>query len=351
MGKTFGIGLETLSLVFAFNSLGQIIIVFFVGFFADKLGRKIFHIIFVFFLFLLSIAFVFANDYTFFLILFLLLGIFSVSINMMADSSVSDIFRTNRGYYLNIAHIFYGLGAISAPVVFNAISKVTDDFRSIYIALAVLSIIVMALIIPAKYPPEHDLSIKAGVIISMLKRPRLLLINIFGVVAFGLLASIPGWLPTLFQRSLGASTSISNYSASFFWIAAVIGRGAAALLSRKYKEMSLIKIMNILIFLLLVISFFLNDPLLLLIDYLLIGFFMGSSPPLVIAYSATIYKKHSNTRVAVTFAAAAIGMLLIPPLVGVMGEYFVINRVHAFTAVFFFAYIFIFWKVFRDNQK
>jgi fucose permease len=206
----------------------------------------------------------------------------------------------------------------------------------------------MALIIPAKYPPEHDLSIKASVIISMLKKPRLLLINIFGVVAFGLLASISGWLPTLFQRFLGAGTAISNFSASFFWLAAVVGRGVAALLSRKYKEILLIKIMNILVFLLLVISFFLNDPLLLLIDYLLIGFVIGASPPLVVAYSATIYKKHSNTRVAITFAAAAIGMLLIPPLVGVLGEYFIINRVHAFTAVFFFAFIFIFWKVFKD---
>jgi len=44
-------------------------------------------------------------------------------------------------------------------------------------------------------------------------------------------------------------------------------------------------------------------------------------------------------------------MLLIPTLVGVMGEYFAINRVHAFTAVFFFAFIFVFWKLFSGPEQ
>jgi MFS family permease len=341
--------METLSLVFAFYSLGQIIIVFFVGFFADKLGRKIFHIIFVIFLAIAALALALINNYILFLSIFFLLGTFGISINLIADSSISDIFEINRGYYLNIAHIFYGLGAITAPVVFNVLNKITTDFRIIYFALVALSILTTILIIPAKYPLEHDLSIKPRVIISMLKKPRLLLINIFGLIAFGTLVSIPGWLPTLFQRSFGVGTAISNYSSSFFWIAAVAGRGLAALLSKKYRELPQIKVMNIIIFSLLAASFFLNDPVLLLIDYLLLGLFIGASPPLIISYTATLYKRHSNTRLSITFSAAAAGMFLLPTLTGLIGEYFSIQKVISFTAVFFFAFIFIFWKVFQEK--
>jgi MFS family permease len=351
LGETYGIRTETLSLVFAFYALGQIIIVFFVGFFADKLGRKIFHIIFVIFFTISALALALINNYILFLTIFFLLGIFGISINLIADSSISDIYKINRGYYLNIAHIFYGLGAITAPVIYNILSKITTDFRIIYFALVALSILTIILIVPARYPLEHDLSIKPQVIISMLRKPKLLLINIFGLIAFGTLVSIPGWLPTLFQKSFGVGAAISNYSSSFFWIAAVVGRVLAALLSKKFKELPQIKAMNIIIFFLLAVSFFINDPVLLLIDYLLLGLFTGVSPPLIISYTATLYKKHSNTRLSITFSAAAAGMFLLPTLTGVIGEYISIQKVISFTAVFFFAYIFIFWKVFRDQDQ
>ena len=350
LGESYGIRLEILSLVFAFSYLGQIIIVFFIGFFADKLGRKIFHISFIVMLALTALSFTFTDNYILFLMLFLLMGLFGISINMMSDSSLLDIFRVNRGYYLNIAHVFFGLGAITAPLVFNLLFNLTEDPMSIFMALTVCSLVVLLLIIPARYPADHDKSIRPSVIIDMLKIPRLVLINVFGMLAFGTVLAISGWMPTLFQKYLGVSASVANYSVSFFWIAAVLGRILAAFVSRRFREIFLIRIINVIVFLLIAVSFFLDEPVLLLADYLLLGFFMGTFTPLVVTYSAYVYDRYSSTRLAITFAAAALGMFSIPTIVGALGEYYAINKIIPFTAVFFLVYIFIFWKVFRGQE-
>ena len=107
IGETLNISIRALSIVFVFNYFGQVVIVYFTGLLANKLGKKVIHIIFIILLCLAALIFTLINSYMIFLLLFLFMGIFSVSINIIADSSISDTFEVNRGFYLNIAHIFF----------------------------------------------------------------------------------------------------------------------------------------------------------------------------------------------------------------------------------------------------
>jgi len=346
LGDTFNISIRALSIVFVFNFIGQVVIVFFTGLIADRAGTKIIHIIFIILLAIAALVFTFINSYIIFLLLFLLMGIFSVSINIVADASISDTFGINRGFYLNIAHAFFGLGAISSPIIFNFVFSRTGDYRTIYLVLFFISLFVLILISLAKYPQVHDESVKAGIIMDLLRNKKFVLIIIFAALSFGVLTAISGWVPTLFHKYLNMSVSFSNYSLAYFWIAILLGRIATAILSRKIKIIILIKVINILVFFVLAVSFFLNDSIYLLIDYLVLGLLIGTYPPLLVSYSYEIYKKHSSTRIAVIFSVGSIGIIIISYITGFFGDHIAMSKIISIFSVFFLAYVFIFHKYF-----
>ena len=105
------------------------------------------------------------------------------------------------------------------------------------------------------------------------------------------------------------------------------------------------------LFFVLASTFFLDSYILLLVAYLLFGLLLGGTFPLVIAYSSEIYPRYTTTRLATVFSFTAVGMLIIPTIVGVLGRYFLIYRVIAFTSIVFLVYIFIFYKKLRQEVK
>ena len=124
----------------------------------------------------------------------------------------------------------------------------------------------------------------------------------------------------------------------------MVGRVAVAFLSRRFKEYFLLKILNFATFFVLAASFFLNNYVLLLIDYLLFGLLLGGIFPLLIAYSAEISPKYTTSRLAVIFSFTAMGMFAVPTIVGMLADYFLIYKVLAFTSLPFLAYIFVFGR-------
>jgi MFS family permease len=349
IGEKFNISIRTLSIVFVFNYFGQVVIIYFAGLLADRFGKKVIHIVFIILLMLAALIFTFINSYIIFLLLFLFMGIFSVSINIIADSSILDTFDKNRGFYLNIAHAFFGLGAISSPIIFNLVFSRTGDYRTIYLVLLFISMIVLLLIYFAKYPQVHDESIKAKIIIDLVKNKRFVLLVVFAALSFGTLTAISGWVPVLFYKYFNVSPALSNYSLAFFWIAVLVGRVSTAMLSKKVSVLKLIKVINIISFFVLAISFFLKDSIYLLIDYLILGLLIGTYPPLLVSYSHEIYNKHSSTRVAMIFSVGSIGIIIISYLTGFFGDFIAMSKIISLFSVFFLAYIFIFHRNFKSG--
>jgi FHS family glucose/mannose:H+ symporter-like MFS transporter len=344
LGAAFNINIRTQSIIFPFNYFGQIVIIFFVGYFADKLGKKVVQTVSLVLLSIFALSFNYANNFILFMIMVLFMGLFGTSINTIADAAVSDTFKNKKGYYLNIAHVFFGLGAMTSPIVFNLVFKVTGDFRRIYFILFIISILIIFLISIAKYPAVDNEKIRPSVILELLKNKSFIVMCIFAMLSSGAQHSVSGFIPTLFQKNLNISAQISNYSLSFFWLSIVAGRVAAAFLSRRFKEYFLLKILNFATFFVLAASFFLDNYVLLLIDYLIFGLLLGGIFPLIIAYSAEISPKYTTSRLAVVFSFTAMGMFIVPTIVGMLADYFLIYKVLAFTSIPFLAYIFVFGR-------
>ena len=211
-----------------------------------------------------------------------------------------------------------------------------------------MSFLITVLVSLANYPTVNEGKIKPRIIIDLLKNKKFIYLCIFALLSSGTMHSISGWIPTLFQKNLNLTQQISNYSLSIFWLSIVIGRTVTAFLSRKYKEILLLKVMNALMFLVLAFSFFPGSYVLILADYIVFGFLIGGTFPLIIAYSAEISPEYSSTRIATIFSFTAIGMFTVPTIVGMLAEYFPIYKVISFSAVSFLVYIYIFWRKLKD---
>ena len=347
IGANFDISIQMQSMIFPFNYLGQIVIIFFAGYFADRLGKKIVHIVLLILLGIFALFFNYINIFYLFLIFFFFMGIFGISINTIADAAISDTFKEKKGFYLNIAHVFFGLGALTSPILFNVVFSLTGNFRSIYFVLFIISFFTILLISVAKYPLADDEKIRPVVTLQILKNKKFLLLCVFAMLSAGTMHSISGWIPTLFNKYLNVSAQISNYALSFFWVAIVAGRIITAFLSKRFNEFLLIKVLNALMFIVLAVSFFLSSSYYLLANYLLFGFLIGGSFPLLVAYSAQIYPRYSATRLAIIFSFSAIGMLIVPTIVGVLTDYFAIYKVIAVSSLSFLVYIYVFSRKMR----
>jgi FHS family glucose/mannose:H+ symporter-like MFS transporter len=227
---------------------------------------------------------------------------------------------------------------------------VTKDFKQFYFILFVLSFFILLVIILAKYPGKEIKRIKFTVIGRLLKNNKLLFLCIYIIIGAGTMYSISGWMPTLFQKNLGMSQVLSNYMLSLFWLAIIIGRLVTALLCKKYKEIRILSWTNIAIIILLIISFFLNNPIFIMVIYFLLGLSMGGFFPLIVAISSDIYPEFSASRISLIFASSVIGMLIVPTSVGLFADSFVIYRIISFMAVFFLAYLYIFNKKFEAKS-
>ncbi|MCL4386158.1 MAG: MFS transporter [Cyanobacteria bacterium] len=344
IGQAFNINLKIQSVIFPFNYFGQFATVFIAGFLADRFGKKPVQIICLVIFGFISLFYLKINNYYIMLILFFLMGIFGNSLNLMGDATISDNFIKNKGFYLNIAHGYFGLGAAIAPIAFNIVFPKTKDFRSIYLILFIIAFIIFLLIFLVKYPVVHNDNPKLSIILKILKNKDFILLCLYFALTLGTQFAISGWMPTLFQKNLNIDQKLSNYALSFFWFALVSGRILTAIACRKVKEITLIKIYNIIFLIVLAVSFFLNSYLLLLINYLLMGITIGGFVPLIIAYSSSTYKDYSSTRIGLIFAAGSLGSLIFPTVVGIAGDYFAIYKIIPFMSVFFIVYLFYFMK-------
>ncbi len=344
IGNEFNINMKAQSAIFPANYIGQFFAIFLAGFLADKFGKKIVQITSLLFFSLFTIFFNFVDTYAILLALFFFLGIFGSAINTLTDASISEIFKKKKGVYLNITHIYFAVGALVQPLIFNYVYARTQNFRSIYFVLFLFTIFILFLLIFAKYNTSADSSIKFSIIIKILKNRQFLILCLFFALMVGGQLTFSHWMPTLFQKNLRISSEVSNYSLSFFWASIALGRVIFAFLAKKFSEEFLIKLQSSALFLIILVSVFFNSYMLLIIDYILVGFFIAGIIPIVVAYTSKIHEDYIGTRIGLLYAFGSIGAFVIPTIIGLFADMIEIYKAISAISIFFAFIAFYFFK-------
>jgi fucose permease len=201
----------------------------FLGYLADRLGRKKTIILGLILFALNSYLFAVGNNFLFFVVLLVIsgaaIGIFKTgALALVGDISSST---TEHTATMNIVEGFFGVGAIIGPAIVTLLLSRDFSWKWIYLIAGTICVILIVTALLVKYPKtvkSMDEPVDLKRTMGMMKDPYALgfSVGIFLYVAAE--CAIYVWMPTLFEGYTGSFTFIVAYATSIFFILRVVGR-------------------------------------------------------------------------------------------------------------------------------
>jgi FHS family L-fucose permease-like MFS transporter len=225
----------------------------FLGYLADRMGRKKTIILGLILFALNSYLFAAGNNFLFFVVLLVIsgaaIGIFKTgALALVGDISIST---TEHTATMNMVEGFFGVGAIIGPAIVTWLLSRDFSWKWIYIIAGTICVILIVTSLLVRYPKtvkSVDEPIDLKRTMGMMKDPYALgfSLGIFLYVAAE--CAIYVWMPTLFEGYTGSFTFIVAYATSIFFILRVIGRFMGAWVLARFRWTSVMAIFSFAIF-------------------------------------------------------------------------------------------------------
>ncbi len=225
----------------------------FLGFLADRIGRKKTIILGLILFALNSYLFAAGNRFMFFIVLLVIsgaaIGIFKTgALALVGDISGST---TEHTATMNTVEGFFGVGAIIGPAIVTWLLNGGFSWKWIYIIAGTICVILIVTALLVKYPrtvKSMDEPMDLSRTFGMMKNPYALgfSLGIFLYVASE--CAIYVWMPTLFEGYTGSFTFVVAYATSIFFILRVIGRFMGAWILARFSWASVMVLFSLAIF-------------------------------------------------------------------------------------------------------
>ena len=225
----------------------------FLGFLADRLGRKKTIVLGLILFALNSYLFAVGNSFMFFIMLLVISGAAIGIFKTGALALVGDISRstTEHTATMNTVEGFFGVGAIIGPAIVTWLLDGGFSWKWIYIIAGTICVLLIITASMVKYPKtvkSMDEPIDLKRTMGMMKDLYALgfSLGIFLYVAAE--CAIYVWMPTLFEGYTGSFTFVVAYATSIFFILRVIGRFMGAWVLAHFSWTSVMAVFSLAIF-------------------------------------------------------------------------------------------------------
>ena len=320
--KQFGISLDQGGLISTFQGFGGIIGVFAGVFFSDRIKKSsIIRVSFIVYT-LAVLVLSFTSLFTVLLVLFFIIGASTKTLDAAANANVADLNRHRRGFYLNLLHATFGLGAFAGPLLSTAFVKMNMPPNMAFKALGVLCIItfIQYIVIFRKTSDEakrETVTDKTSIKV-FLKSGKLLLLCMLPFLYLGISSSISNWMPTFLQHNLQSDPLFSTMPVTAFWLGVIAGRVAYSVIQEKIPTRKLLIICNVTGGAVFVVAVLLQIPGLIIGACMLTGLFTGAFNPIAVATASSLFPKNTGIVSSFIFFSASIGQMLFPWLLGML---------------------------------
>lgn len=235
--KEFNLGM-TAAGSFHYASMSGIALAgLFLGFLADKLGRKRTIVLGLTLFAANSFLFVAGQDFGFFVgLLFfsgLAIGIFKTG----ALALIGDISTSTRSHTatMNMVEGFFGVGAIIGPAIVAQLLAQGSSWKWLYVIAGLLcsALLITAMFIryPTRLQATETVNLRAT--LALMGNPYALAFSLGAMLYVGVEAAIYVWMPTLLLDYKGPAVLLAAYALAIFFILRAAGRFLGAwLLSR-----------------------------------------------------------------------------------------------------------------------
>lgn len=307
----------------------------FLGFLADKFGRKKTIIIGLALFSVNSYLFLTGNTFAFFLGLLIISGIAIGIFKTAALALIGDISKstTEHTSTMNAVEGFFGVGAIIGPFIVTYLLKTGVDWKWLYVVAGSLCIVLIVIALMVEYPKtkkttEDPINLKAT--LSMMKDPYALGFSLAAFLYVSVECAIYVWMPTLIAGYNGSAVFIATYALSIFFILRAGGRFLGAWLMARFNWALVLSIFSFLIFICFLGSVIggIGFAVILLP---LSGLFMSVIYPTINSKGISCFPKakHGSVAGVILFFTAA-GAALGPLLMGAVSDAFGHNAKYGF---------------------
>lgn len=233
--------------------------------------------------------------------------------------------------HMSWLHCFWGVGASISPYIMSFALVRLEDWSAGYLIVSVIQIVLTAIIFLSL--PRWKKSVSEAEETEEVKKEKSLKLSeilkvpgaapcfllFFAYCALEMTSSL--WASTYLVGARGVEVEIASAFASLFYIGITVGRGVNGFLAMKFKDRTLIRTGLAIICLGIILLLLPLPSVVALIGFVVVG--LGCAPvyPCIIHMTPELFgKERSQAMIGVQMAAAYLGFLLIPPLVGMIGD-------------------------------
>ncbi|MCX7745705.1 MAG: MFS transporter [Clostridia bacterium] len=343
ISDTYSLSMTKSGLIFTVNFVGFITFVLIGGILADKFGKK--KIISLSMMGFTAAIFVFplAPDFYWVLIAMFFIGGFGGIMDSMASALVTDLNREKPSFYLNLAHVFFGVGAIMGPVAAGVFITYKIKWQVLFFILAILSCLFTIVFMALKVPESKGTDpISWAGVKGLVKNKGFLAICLCMFLYTGAEVGSWGWMSTFLKESAKFDPLKSSIAVAAFWLSITVGRIACGFITLRFKLRSIITVLAFLSAAATFLSGWIHSESTLWIIIILMGLTYSSQWPLIVSYGSSLHKTSSGTVFSLLIGSGAIGTMVIPFVMGVIGENISVQIAMASPAVLLLVLGFIF---------
>ena len=225
----------------------------FLGYLADKLGRKKTIILGLCIFALNSYLFAVGNSFAFFLVLLMVSGVAIGIFKTGALALIGDITTSTKDHTstMNTVEGFFGVGAIIGPFIVSYLLRENVDWKWLYVIAGTLCVILIIIALIAKYPKTTKSAgepINFKRTMGMLKNSYALGFSLAAFLYVSVECAIYVWMPTLIAGYKGNAILIATYALPIFFIFRAGGRFVGAWVMARFNWAAVLTLFSFAIF-------------------------------------------------------------------------------------------------------
>jgi len=244
------------------------------------------------------------------------LGLGGGGINIASNALTSDVFRDERGRYLNYLGVFFGFGALFVPLLAGQTGRMRLTPAQITwatVAIAVVCAVAYALL---RFPPAREAhGFSAREVLQVARYPGVLLFALLLFFQSGDESVTTGWFPR-YIGAMGAPEHDAERLLTALLVCIIPSRFAAAWILKRISEAQLV--LGALVLSLVSYCIFWWAPTLPLqfIGAVLIGTAFASVYPTTLAMVGNRYQRYAASVFSLIFTIALAGGMIFPWSIG-----------------------------------
>jgi MFS family permease len=304
------------------GAVASILAMGFLGWTADRLGRRVFLMISGGVMGAGIAALAFAGGYAALLAALIVLhaasGLYDVGINAAAV----DLEKATGRRFMAVLHAAFSAGGVVGALTSGALLSAGVDYRHVYLGVLLPLGVVILAVATTRFPPpgepseEDDKTERRGLYPSV----PLLLIAVIATLALLSEGEMQHWSGVYLLRTLGLSALLGGSVVAVFYGAMAVGRLGAAFVIARFGNRRTLRAAGLLAAGGMTLALATREPLLVVAGFLVVGLALSAVMPIACSAAGHLAPERAGAAISVVTTLGYGGFLLGPAIVGGLAE-------------------------------